>query len=155
MRASTCRKASSLEITSRAVDSREAHKWTCRRDTSWELEGAEREAIGTTVRLVNVQAPDHDTDFLDEDYVREWVLRFADFWPYRVKIAGETINRRFVPWGGVPSRTALTDFYRDRYPNRPDPLAVVAVNVDGAFTARGGLSVAEDVQNELVTLLVQ
>jgi molecular chaperone HtpG len=158
--------AAAFDVISRGLGSDRTYVWTCRRDGTWSLtdledrSSAEADAYrefagrgaGTTLLLRDVE---HD-DFLDEDRVREAVLKYADFFPYPVRVGGVAVNRRRVPWDGRnPDKADLDEFYRSRFPGAPAPLAAEFFHVSSPVDARGVLFLTEQPVEEGLTLLVQ
>ncbi len=147
--------ANEIEFTSRAAGSEESFRWICGRDSQWKIaKGPDRE-VGTSVILRGVE----NADFLNEDHLRESVVKYADFFPYPVRIGGVTVNQRLVPWDqGSPGDATLSEFYRSRYPGAERPLAMDFLEVDSMkhnLSVRGVFYIASHPTNEGLTLLVQ
>ena len=158
--------AGAFDVISRGVGTDRTHKWTCQRDGTWSLTdlGADPSAVtaeyqeflqrspGTTLLLRDVESD----EFLDENWFRDAVQRYADFFPYPVRIGGVTVNRRRAPWDGrQPERADLVEFHRSRFPGAPPPLSMEFFHVSAPVDARGVLFLSGQTEDDGLTLLVQ
>lgn len=132
-------------------------KWVCNGTIDFELDETEKDSVGTDVVMyIN----DEYTEYLEYDKLKNLLLKYSKFLPVKINIVEkqepyidsstnetieqedkkETITSDNVLWVKQPS--TLTDedyinFYKELYPDRPEPLFWIHLNIDMPFTFTG------------------
>lgn len=130
--------ASHVELVTKSyrADSEAVH-WACDGSTSFTLDSADREAVGTAVTLTLAEGED---EYLEPGRIKELVKKFCDFIPVPIKLGDEVINRQKPLWTTSPSELSDEDyleFYRYLYPFQDDPLFWIHINTDYPFLVQG------------------
>jgi molecular chaperone HtpG len=122
-------------------------KWTCLGDTDYEFSDSNRTEVGTKITLHI--GPDGE-EFLDTWKFRETLTRYCDFMPYPIALKDmsqtdateEVINETQPLWRKDPTTLKDEDyksFYQKMFPQDPEPLFWLHLNVDHPFTLQGVL----------------
>ena len=132
-------------------------KWVCNGTIDFELDETVKDTVGTDVVMyIN----DEYTEYLEYDKLKNLLLKYSKFLPVKINIVEkqepyidsstnetieqedkkETITSDNVLWVKQPS--TLTDedyinFYKELYPDRPEPLFWIHLNIDMPFTFTG------------------
>lgn len=132
-------------------------KWVCNGTIDFELDETVKDSVGTDVVMyIN----DEYTEYLEYDKLKNLLLKYSKFLPVKINIVEkqepyidsstnetieqedkkETITSDNVLWVKQPS--TLTDedyinFYKELYPDRPEPLFWIHLNIDMPFTFTG------------------
>ena len=151
--------ANKVEIITKSYKDEPAAHWTCTGSPEFTLEPHDKKDIGTEIIL---HINDEDKEFLEENRIRELLLKYNKFMPVPIKFGtreetkkvGEgddakeekitvdnIINNPNPAWTKQP--TDLTDedyknFYRELYPMQfEEPLFNIHLNVDYPFNLTG------------------
>ena len=151
--------ANKVEIITKSYKDEPAAHWTCTGSPEFTLEPHDKKDIGTEIIL---HINDEDKEFLEENRIRELLLKYNKFMPVPIKFGtreetkkvGEgdnakeekitvdnIINNPNPAWTKQP--TDLTDedyknFYRELYPMQfKEPLFNIHLNVDYPFNLTG------------------
>ncbi|MEM8727829.1 MAG: molecular chaperone HtpG [Chlamydiota bacterium] len=114
-----------------------ATHWSCDGSPDYLLEEGKHDERGTSVTLhVNKDA----AEFLEENKLREMLIKHCRFLPYPIHLNGKRINDQQPLW--IKTATDCTDrdylnFYRTLYPLEPDPIFWIHLNVDYPFHLKG------------------
>ena len=150
--------ASEVRITTLSYkEGSEAALWTCDGSTSFSIDKADKTARGTDIVL---QVSEDSEEFLDENRLRDILKKYARFLPIPVELEGELINATPPIWTKSPAELTDEDykgFYTQLYPNSPEPLFWIHLNVDYPFNLTGILyfpqiGAANDLHREKIQL---
>jgi len=129
--------ASTVSIDTLSYTSSEPALWTCDGSSNYTLEKGSRTLRGTTITLQI--SPDND-EFLEESHLRSILTRYCSFLPFPIFLNGKQINEKEPLWLKSPSSCTeeeYLDFYHTLYPNDPDPIFWIHLNVDYPFHLQG------------------
>ncbi len=115
----------------------ESALWSCDGSTSFSIEKTVKETRGTEIVL---HVSEDSEEFLDAQRLRGILRKYARFLPIAVELEGELINSTLPIWTKSPSELTDEDykkFYKELYPNSPDPLFWIHLNVDYPFNLTG------------------
>jgi molecular chaperone HtpG len=142
--------ADEITVLTRKVGESEATRWTSSGDGSYEIEAAERDGAGTTIRLKLKAAEGDDAiaDYTDAALLRQIVKRFSDFvaYPIQLKIEGadppsstEPLNSMKAIWRRPAEEVSdeeYAEFYKHIAHDWNEPLLHFASQIEGNFEAR-------------------
>ncbi|NEO27358.1 MAG: molecular chaperone HtpG, partial [Kamptonema sp. SIO4C4] len=115
----------------------QAVHWSCDGSPQFELSESTRTEPGTTITLTMF---DEETEYLENERIKQLVKTYCDFMPVRIQFEGEQINKQKAPWKESPQNLTDEDyleFYRYLYPFQEDPLLWVHLNTDYPFILNG------------------
>ena len=139
-------------ITKSYKEGSKAVKWSCDGSPAYEIDDAEREAIGSDVILY---IDDDSKDFLEKSKLGQLLNKYCKFLPVPVAFGKKTewkdgkqvdtdedniINNVEPLWTKTPSTLKDEDyksFYRTLYPMQDEPLFWIHLNVDYPFNLTG------------------
>jgi len=127
-----------VEIISRSYQENEAAvHWKCDGSTEFSLEDSDKKDRGTDVILhINAESE----DFLDEQKIKDLVVRFSNFLPVEIRVNGKKANEQSALWNSKPAEDKeqeYLDFYQKLFPFGEDPLFHVHFTVDYPFNLKG------------------
>ena len=142
--------ADEITVITRKAGESEATRWASSGDGSYEIEEAERDNAGTTIRLKLKAAEGDDAiaDYTDEWLLRQIVKRYSDFvaYPIQLKIEGadpptstEPLNSMKAIWRRPAEEVGdeeYAEFYKHIAHDWNEPLLHVATRIEGNFEAR-------------------
>ena len=111
--------------------------WVCDGSTSFSMGLGDRKEIGTSVFLYVDK--DHDR-VLDEEYIKNQVIRFSNFLPVAIKVNGKVVNDQNPLWQKKPKEITEEEyqkFYEKLFPGRPKPLLHIHLEADHPFHLKG------------------
>ncbi len=112
-------------------------KWSCDGSTDFTMDVGTRTEIGTDIILhLNAESE----EFLDEEKLKELVVKYSDFLPAEIQVNGKKANAQKAPWNEAPSKLTPEDykeFYQKLFPGQEDPLFHVHFTVDYPFHLKG------------------
>jgi len=111
--------------------------WSCDGSPEFTLEESNRQTRGTTVTVTLL---DEETEYAEQQRVRQLVKTYCDFMPVPIKLEGEQINRQRAIWKESPRDLTdqdYLDFYRYLYPYQEEPLLWVHLSTDYPFLLNG------------------
>jgi len=111
--------------------------WSCDGSPEFTLEESNRQTRGTTVTVTLL---DEETEYAEQQRVRQLVKTYCDFIPVPIKLEGEQINRQRAIWKESPRDLTdqdYLDFYRYLYPYQEEPLLWVHLSTDYPFLLNG------------------
>jgi len=117
----------------------EAVHWSCKGNTTFEINKAVKKEVGTDVILY---LNEEDEEFLQKSKLQEILNKYCKFLPVAIEFDGKTINNSQPLWIKSPQDLQEKDylaFYQELYPNSPDPLFWIHLNVDYPFNLTGVL----------------
>ncbi|AFY37615.1 ATP-binding region ATPase domain protein [[Leptolyngbya] sp. PCC 7376] len=130
--------ATKVEIeTLSCKDGSEAVHWSCDGSPEFELSASEKDTIGTTITLTVM---DDETEYLEDERIKQLVKTYSDFMPVSIKFNDEQINKQRAIWKESPQNLTDEDyleFYRYLYPFQEEPLLWVHLNTDYPFMLNG------------------
>lgn len=130
--------AAKVEIDSLSCkDGSEAVHWSCDGSPEFELSASEKDTIGTTITLTIM---DDETEYLEDQRIKQLVKTYSDFMPVVIKFNDEQINKQRAIWKESPQNLTDEDyleFYRYLYPFQEEPLLWVHLNTDYPFMLNG------------------
>lgn len=122
--------AERIVVTTRAAG-RPALRWTGRADGTWQTEPAERDAVGTSVRLELLAA---HAGFAGEDRLAALLRRYVRFLPIALTLAGPGGARRIderPPWREADALAAARSFAGERGSGALTATVVAAPGLSG------------------------
>ena len=131
-----------VEIITKSYSSDKAYKWTCEGTTEFTIEEIDKSSIGTDVVM-------HISDKFEEEYldvlnIKSLVKKFSRFSPVPIYVDEDDKSEKMTYdkalWLEQPSTLKdedYIDFYKTLYPDRPEPLFWIHMNIDVPFTFRG------------------
>ena len=142
--------ANEITIITRKAGENEATRWASSGDGSYEIEAAERDNAGTTIRLNLKDAGGDDAiaDYTDSALLRKIVKRFSDFvaYPIHLKIEGadpptsvEPLNSMKAIWRRPDEEVSAeeyAEFYKHIAHDWNEPLLHFSSRIEGNFEAR-------------------
>jgi molecular chaperone HtpG len=142
--------ANEITVLTRKVGEDEATRWASSGDGSYEIEAAERDHAGTTVRLQlkTAEGDDAIADYTDATLLRQIVTRFSDFvaYPIHLKVEGadpptstEPLNSMKAIWRRPAEEVSdeeYAEFYKHIAHDWNEPLLHCATQIEGNFEAR-------------------
>ncbi len=117
----------------------EAADWICDGTTEYSLSAGQRKERGTEVVL---HLADDEKEFLNQDRVRETLVKFCNFLPVTIRLEGDQINDSKPLWTQAANELKEEDyreFYRKLYPMSGEPLFWIHLNIDYPFNLKGVL----------------
>lgn len=130
--------ASKVEIVTKSYRQDEpAARWTCDGSTSYTLEAAEKDTIGTDIIL---HIADDSEEFLDNWKLRSILTKYFRFINTQIELDGQKINEEKALWNRQPSELTdqdYIDFYKSLYPAAGEPLFWIHLNVEHPFSLTG------------------
>ncbi|TAE14310.1 MAG: molecular chaperone HtpG [Bacteroidetes bacterium] len=111
--------------------------WSCDGSTEFSIEKTTKEGRGTDIVL---HVAEDSEEFLEASRLRGILRKYARFLPITVELEGEVINSIAPIWTKTPSELKDEDyqtFYKELYPNSPEPLFWIHLNVDYPFNLTG------------------
>ncbi|MCE2390649.1 MAG: molecular chaperone HtpG [Proteobacteria bacterium] len=139
--------ADEVEVLTRRAGEEGATRWRSRGDGTFQVEDAQRDECGTSVRL-KLREPDEEDglrDYAAEPELRRIVRRYSDFvaYPIRLQIdAGERtepLNSRQAIWTRPAAEVGdeeYAEFYKHVSHDWNEPLERVSVHIEGNYEAR-------------------
>ena len=131
-----------VEIITKKINSDKAYKWSCEGTTEFAIEDTERSEIGTDI-IMHI-SDKFIEDYLDYNKLKALLQKYSKFSPFDIYITeddkSEKITLERALWLEHPSKLKDEDyieFYKELYPNRPDPLFWIHLNIDMPFTFKG------------------
>ncbi len=124
--------SSSIEIQTKSYleDSPPAH-WTSDGSETYDLEAGTKENRGTDI-ILHVE----DEEYLDENKLREILKTYCAFLHYPIFLNDQEINHKPPLWLKRPvdcTESDYIDFYNTLYPNEPDPIFWIHLQIDHPF----------------------
>jgi molecular chaperone HtpG len=146
--------ADQVDVVSRRAGSAEAHRWSSKAQSSFTVEAAERESVGTTITL---HLREESEEFLQPYRLKQLVERYSDYlsWPIRLHTTKtvekddgeeveepqvEALNRGTALWQRPRSEIddeAATDLYRHLARDWDGPRAWRHFRIEGMREASG------------------
>ena len=117
----------------------EAVHWSCKGDTTFEINKAVKKELGTDVILY---LNEEDEAFLQKASIEEMLEKYCKFLPISIEFDGKTINNTHPLWIKSPQELEEKDYlacYKELYPHAADPLFWIHLNVDYPFNLTGVL----------------
>ena len=117
----------------------EAVHWSCKGDTTFEINKAVKKDIGTDVILY---LNEEDEAFLQKASIQEMLEKYCKFLPISIEFDGKVINNTHPLWIKSPQELEEKEylaFYKELYPYAVDPLFWIHLNVDYPFNLTGVL----------------
>jgi len=111
--------------------------WCCSGSSEYTLKKGSRSSRGTTITLF---LDKENEEFLDENRVREILLKHCRFLSYPIFLNSSHINDKEPLWLKPPTTCTekeYIDFYRTLYPAEPDPIFWVHLNIEMPFHLKG------------------
>ncbi len=124
--------SSSIEIHTKSYieDASPAH-WVSDGSTTYDLEVGTKESRGTDI-ILHIE----DEDYLDITKIREILKTYCAFLQYPIYLNNEEINSKPPLWLKKPldcTDDDYIDFYHTLYPNEPDPIFWIHLQIDHPF----------------------
>lgn len=132
-----------VEIITKKYDSDKAYKWSCEGTTEFVIEETDKDSFGTDI-IMHI-SDKFTEDYLNYDNIKELVQKFSTFSPIEIYVNDTNDNSEKITydralWLEQPSNLKdedYIDFYKTLYPDRPDPLFWIHINIDVPFTFKG------------------
>jgi molecular chaperone HtpG len=132
--------ASKIEIDTLSYqDGATAAHWSCDGSTEFTLSPGVRTTVGSDITL---HIAEDSMEMLEESKLTELLDRYCSFIRYPIEIGGKIVNDPNPIW--TKSQSQLNDkdyidFFHKVFPDSPDPLFWIHLNVDHPFNLRGVL----------------
>lgn len=126
-----------VEIITKSYKDSPAVLWINKGDQDYIIEEHDREQRGTEVKL---HISKDEKEFLDENRLRQVIIKYCNFLPYPIKLNGEVINDQNPLWFKAPRNTKdeeYKDFYKKLFPFDEEPLFWVHLDVEVPFRLKG------------------
>lgn len=117
----------------------EAVFWSCDGSSTYMMDKGKRTTRGTDITLF--LAPD-EGEYLEAQRLRDILNYYCSFLPFSIYLNGSKINEKSPLWLKPASECTdndYLDFYRTLFPNEPDPIFWIHLNVDYPFNLKGVL----------------
>ncbi len=119
------------------VDNSKPVFWSCDGSSEYTIDEGKRETRGTEITLF---IDEENAEFLEENRLKEILMRYCAFLPYPIFLNGTQINAKEPLW--LRNASDCTDkeyqeFFRSLYPAEPEPIFWVHLNVDYPFNLKG------------------
>jgi molecular chaperone HtpG len=111
--------------------------WACDGSINYTISASDRKEVGTSVIM---HISDANNEMLNEDNIRNLLLRFCAFIKFPIELAGEVINDPEPLWTKSPNQLKDEDylaFFHKLFPLAADPLFWIHLNVDHPFKLKG------------------
>ncbi|NGX57045.1 MAG: Chaperone protein HtpG [Candidatus Anoxychlamydiales bacterium] len=111
--------------------------WSSTGTSTYTIEEGSRANRGTKITLF---IDDENKDFLEEEKVKETLLKYTRFLSYPIFLNTKKINDKEPLWIKNPkdiTEKEYLDFYKTLYPFDPDPIFWVHINIDYPFELKG------------------
>ena len=142
--------ADEIVVLTRKAGEAEATRWASSGGGGYEIEAAERDGAGTTIRLSlkSAEGDDAIADYTDEGLIRQIVKRYSDFvaYPIHLKIEGadpptstKPLNSMKAIWRRPAEEVSdeeYAEFYKHIAHDWNEPLLHFASRIEGNFEAR-------------------
>ncbi len=115
----------------------QAARWSCDGSVEYEIEPCERSSIGTRLRLY---IDDASQEYLDANRLESILKRFCQFMPYSIYLNDKKLNQYEPLWLKSPKdcqKEQYLEFFHQLYPQQPEPLFWVHLDVDYPFKLKG------------------
>lgn len=117
----------------------EAVHWSCKGNTTFEINKTVKKEVGTEVVLYLNEA---DEEFLQTTRLQGILDKYCKFLPVTIEFDGKPVNNTQPIWIKSPKDLEDKDylaFYQELYPHSADPLFWIHLNVDYPFNLTGVL----------------
>lgn len=111
--------------------------WECDGSPQYNIDKGNRLERGTTVFL---HVSEENEEYLNEEHIKEILLKHCRFLPYPITLNGKLINNAEPLWVKPASKCKdqdYKDFYKILYPFEPEPNFWIHLNVDYPFHLKG------------------
>lgn len=110
--------ADRVEVDTLSIDGGLPVRWVCEGTARYQITTGDRDEPGTRVTLH--LKPAH-YDLLEEDVLRETIIRYADFIAFPIYLNGspQPVNRMQAPWHREATEVEYAEYIRHRYGVRP------------------------------------
>jgi molecular chaperone HtpG len=111
--------------------------WSSDGSYDYTLEATDKQERGTKITL---HIDQDSEEFLEEQRLREILVKYCSFLPYPIFLGEEEINKNKPLWLKNPSECEekdYLDFYHALYPMDQDPVFWIHLNVDYPFNLKG------------------
>ncbi|HPP05556.1 MAG TPA: molecular chaperone HtpG [Spirochaetota bacterium] len=126
-----------VEIKTKSYLDEPAVHWINDGSTDYEIEECKRENRGTEVILhINQE----NEEFLDENRVREVIIKYCNFLPYPIKLNDKVVNDQHPLWLKNPREAKeeeYKEFYNKLFPFEMEPLFWIHLDVEVPFRLKG------------------
>lgn len=126
-----------VEIKTKSYLPEPAVHWINEGSTDYEIEESNREKRGTEVILhINKESE----EFLDENRVKEVIVKYCNFLPYPIKLNDKIVNDQHPLWLKNSRETKdeeYKEFYNKLFPFEPEPLFWIHLDVEVPFRLKG------------------
>ncbi len=124
-------------ITKSAKKDSTAIIWKCDGSPNFTLNDTEKESIGTEIVL---HIMEDELEYLESERIKSLIIKYCDFMPVNITLAGEKINKKDPLWRKSPrdiSDKEYIDLYNYLYPFQGDPLLWIHLNTDYPYNLQG------------------
>jgi molecular chaperone HtpG len=126
-----------VEIFTKSYLPEKAVHWENDGGTEFTLDDDDKKERGTDIVL---HIDGENKEFLEENRVKEVILKYCDFLPVQIKLNGKLINNQFPLWLKSPRDVKddeYKDFYKKLFPFEDDPLFWIHFEVEIPFRLKG------------------
>jgi len=135
--------AKKVTVITRAYGADAAYKWVSSGADGYTVTQCEKDGFGTDIILQLKDDPEDEagefSTYLQGYTLRGLVKKYSDYIRWPIMLDGETVNSRVPIWQRTRSEASDEDcikYYKERYHEDRDPVAVIRVNAEGAVSYR-------------------
>lgn len=113
--------------------------WSSDGSSEYEITQGEKETVGTSITLF---IDEDSLEYLEEKKLVDLLKKYCSYLPYPIYFGETKINPSEPLFAKLPSNCSeeeYKDFYRQLYPNDPEPLFWVHIHIDVPFHLKGVL----------------
>ncbi len=140
--------AKKVTVITRSYNADTAYKWMSSGADGYTITECEKDGFGTDIILQLKDDPEDEqgefSSYLEAYTLRGLIKKYSDYIRWPINLDGETVNSRIPIWQRTRSEASDEDcikYYKERYHDDKDPVAVIRVNAEGAVSYRALLFV--------------
>ncbi len=135
--------ADKVTVLTKLYGSEEAFRWVSTGTDGYTITEAEKDSYGTEITLHLKADPEEEggeySDYLESWKLKSLIKKYSDYIRWPIKLDNETVNSQIPIWQRTRQEATDEDcirYYKDKYHDDKDPLAVIRVNAEGAVSYR-------------------
>ncbi len=136
--------ADKVTVLSKAYGAETGAKWESTGADGYTLTECQRDAVGTDI-IMSIK-PDTEeeqySEFLEPARLRQLIKKYSDYVRWPIRLDGETVNSQVPIWQRSKSEVSDADcmaFYKEKYFDTQDPVAVIRVSAEGTVSYKAML----------------
>ena len=133
--------AQMVTVVSRAEGSDTANEWVSAGADGYSIAPCEKDSVGTEITILLKEDSDSENygEFLEDYRLRSIIKKYSDYIRWPIVMGEETVNSMVPIWQRSKAEATNEEcikFYKDKFHDMTDPVAVVRVNAEGAVSYR-------------------